>query len=60
MFYGRETELMVVDRRRVVGLFGTGGIDKSTIAVKAALQMQSEFDVIVWHRWPMSLPSMIY
>jgi transcriptional regulator with XRE-family HTH domain len=54
MFYGRETELaqlwqwIVTQRGRVVGLLGIGGIGKSTIAVKAALQMQYEFEVVVW------------
>lgn len=54
MFYGRGTELaqlwqwIVTQRGRVVGLLGSGGIGKSTIAVKAALQMQPEFEIVVW------------
>jgi hypothetical protein len=54
VFYGRDRELVqlwqwiVSDRCRVVALLGIAGIGKSTLAVKAALQMQAEFEIVVW------------
>ena len=54
VFYGRDRELaqlwqwIVGNRCRVVSVLGMGGIGKSSIAVKAALQMQSEFEIVVW------------
>ncbi|MBD2248333.1 NB-ARC domain-containing protein [Nostoc sp. FACHB-888] len=53
-FYGREAELtqlwqwIISERCRLVGVLGIGGIGKSTITVKAALQMQAEFEIVVW------------
>ncbi len=54
VFYGRERELVqlwqwiVCNRCRVVGVLGMEGIGKSSIALKAALKMQSEFEIVVW------------
>ncbi len=54
VFYGRSEELLQLrqwileERCRLVGLLGIGGIGKSTLAVKLGLQIQSEFEVVVW------------
>jgi transcriptional regulator with XRE-family HTH domain len=54
VFYGRVRELaqlwqwIVCNHCRVVGVLGMGGVGKSALAVKAALQMRSEFEIIVW------------
>ncbi|MBD2532075.1 pentapeptide repeat-containing protein [Nostoc flagelliforme FACHB-838] len=61
-FYGREVELtqlwqwIVSERCRLVGVLGIGGIGKSTISVKAALQMQTEFEIVVWRSLANALP----
>ncbi|NJL37529.1 MAG: hypothetical protein HC840_25230 [Leptolyngbyaceae cyanobacterium RM2_2_4] len=54
VFFGREAELaqlqqiILEEQCRLVALLGIGGIGKSSLAVKFAQQMQSEFKVIVW------------
>jgi transcriptional regulator with XRE-family HTH domain len=54
VFYGRERELaqlwqwIVCNRCRVVGVLGMEGMGKSSIAIKATLQTQSEFEIVVW------------
>jgi hypothetical protein len=54
VFFGREAELvqlqqMILEEQcRLIVLLGIGGIGKSSLAVKFAQQVQSEFEVIVW------------
>ena len=53
-FYDREQELgqlrqwIVDDRSRLVVLYGMGGIGKTSLAVKAAQEVEKEFDILVW------------
>ena len=54
IFYGRTEDLATlekwiqVDRCRLVGVLGMGGIGKSALSVKLAQQTQGEFDYVIW------------
>lgn len=53
-FCGRNQELATVeqwivgDRCRLIGIFGMGGMGKTSLAVKLAEQTASEFDYLIW------------
>jgi WD40 repeat protein len=54
IFYGRQAELtrlkewLVVDRCRLVGVLGLGGMGKTALATKLAEQIKDEFDYTIW------------
>jgi WD40 repeat protein len=59
-FYGRQAELQTLtnwvignaaleeQRCRVIGIFGLGGMGKTSLSVKLAQQVQAEFDCVIW------------
>ncbi|MBD2100197.1 NB-ARC domain-containing protein [Leptolyngbya sp. FACHB-261] len=54
VFYGRSEELIQLrqwileEHCRLLALLGIGGIGKSSLVVKLALQIQPEFEAVVW------------
>ena len=54
IFYGRDQELttlkqwLVQDRCRLVTLIGMGGMGKTSLSVKLAEAIQTEFDCLIW------------
>ncbi|WP_414584745.1 eIF2A-related protein [Scytonema sp. PCC 10023] len=54
LFYGRTEELttleqwIAVQRCRLVAVLGMGGIGKTAVAAKVAVQVQHEFEYVIW------------
>ncbi|MEH2452568.1 NB-ARC domain-containing protein [Nostoc sp.] len=61
-FYGRQAELQTLatwienEHCRFVGIFGLGGIGKTTLSVKLAQQIQSQFEYVIWRSLQQALP----
>lgn len=53
-FYGRQAELallqqwILAEKCRLIALVGMGGIGKTALAVKLAIQIQDQFDDLIW------------
>jgi WD40 repeat protein len=61
-FYGRQEELQTLERWiledgcRAIGIFGLGGMGKTSLSVKLAQQVQSQFDYVIWRSLQQALP----
>jgi len=53
-FYNRQQELETLETwissnsTRLIGIFGIGGIGKTSLSVKLAQQIQSQFEFVIW------------
>jgi SpoVK/Ycf46/Vps4 family AAA+-type ATPase len=53
-FYNRQEERrslsswIIEDRRRLIGIFGLGGMGKTALSVKIAQQVQPQFEFVIW------------
>ena len=54
IFYGRQTDLQTLEtwtlglRCKTIGIFGLGGMGKTSLSIKLAWQVQAEFEVVIW------------
>lgn len=53
-FYGRQSDLQTLEtwilstRCRLIGIFGIGGIGKTSLSIKLAHTVQSQFECVLW------------